>query len=139
MSSTEPETTKTVRKRRRKHKIRSDQITDSNSSPSVSQSSLQRTGEEINIDDATPETEALWKIKTKEYFDEIRNGIQGFSYAVVNFLNEMSVDYRQIASQLYSERKDRAKIALELPPVPKDNPIPELSRDNSIDPTTKVF
>ena len=141
LDSTEPDTN-TVRRRRRKHKIRSDQLTDSTSSPSQSSTSLQQTGtgEEINIDDTTQEMqEAAWKIKAKDYFDSIRNGIRGFSYAVVNFLNETSVDYRQIASQLYSERRDRAKVALELPPVPRDNSMPELSRETSTHFTTKVF
>ena len=100
---------------------------------------MQTTGEDINIENTAEETDATWKIKAKEYFDAVSNGIRGFSYAVVNFLNETSVDYRQIATQLYSERRDRAKIALELPPVPKDNSMPELSKETSAHLTTKVF
>ena len=64
----------------------------------------------------------------------------GFSNSVVNFFNETSVDYRQIALQLHSERKDRAKVALELPPVPKNNTPPEMSKEStSVHLTTKVY
>lgn len=134
-----------VRKRRkRKHKVRNDDGTLPSSS--LSQSSSSRS---MQVDDIMPpvdgensgETaEAGWKSKGKQYISIFSNTLMIFTNAVVSFLNDTSIDYRQIASQLHSERKERAKIVLELPPASEITAPPELISASMLDHyTTKVF
>ena len=68
-----------------------------------------------------------------------RDSMVTFTNIIIKGLNETSSDYRQIASQLHHERKERAKIILERPPPPKVKSLPDLSRASSVGITKVSF
>ena len=101
--SEQPVKTTGVRRRRHKHRVRNDETVEIMSpSPESTVESVTTIDEDSTSSKTCKEKVSEWMTTARLYFQDVANSL-------TNFLNETSVDYRYITSQLALERLERAR------------------------------